>query len=134
LRIGNWRLDLRKVESCCSTVFPLVYGTLIEVSIEDTDDKITSETVEMTAICKVSSKDLRTAKVLNTDDRKDKLKRILDIAKGTMSQEEMHKIVDCAVQACDVLSLQRSERREIADIQQKNNDGIHMCNKDFAIV
>jgi len=35
-----------------------------------------------------------------------------------MSQEEMYKIVDCAVQAHDVLSLQRSKQGEVADIQQ----------------
>ena len=87
----------------------MIYGTPIEVPIQDIDDKITSETVKKSAICKVSSKDLRTAEVLNTDDWKDKLKKILDVARGTMSQEEMHKIVDCAVQAHDVLSLQRSE-------------------------
>jgi len=76
-------LDLGEVESCCS-VCPLVYGTPIEVPIEDIDGKITSETVEMNAIYKVSSKDFRTAEVLNTDDRNDKLKRMLDVARGTM--------------------------------------------------
>ena len=43
---------------------PLVYGTPIEVPIEDIDGKITSEAVEMSAISKVSSKDLRTAEVM----------------------------------------------------------------------
>ena len=116
-------LDLGEVESCCSTVCPLVYGTPIEVPIEDIDGKITSEAVEMSAICKVSSKDLRTAEVLNTDDRKDKLKRMLDLARGTMSQEEMHKIVDCAVQAHDVFSLQKSGWREVVDIQHAIDTG-----------
>jgi len=35
----------------------------------------------------------------------------------------MHKIVDCAVQAHDVFSLQKSERGEVADIQNAIDTG-----------
>ena len=120
--LASWSYGSLPLCSIPFSTAALIWDTPIVEDLEN-DGKVTSEAVEMSTVYKVSSKDLRSDDVLNTEDRKNKLKKMLDAARGTISQEELQKIVDCTVQAQDVFSLQKSERGEVMDIQHVIDTG-----------